>query len=138
MKKTPTDVARLRRAVADAPADLYLRLILADAMEEAGAQAEADVQRLLIPFVRMVDDAIHEGYGAEATDGPRWIRVYTYRVASDQRSSYAWVRKADGAVFRGSWKRAEEPVRFHLSDGPDVWEGHITPYGLAYMSNVTH
>lgn len=153
MAKAKTGIPAIRQAIKDDPFDLEARLVLADALEEQGGMNDAAFQRLIVPFAQMIQDAVRvrgvldPRHVVGVMDGPVNARIFTesrYRQAtSGHRTVYGWVRRfctadpivsgALGEVWRGTWKKSEGPVRFYLTQGPEMWKKHVGPYGLAYL-----
>lgn len=141
-QSTPSGDISLGSAVIDNPTDLDRRLILADWLEEEGRDTEAAFQRHLVAFAQLVQEAVR-GRGPTTprvmvgvTEGKVNVRVYTEEYygssPAGHKTVYAWIRKSDGAVFRGSWKKPEGPVRFYVAEPQ---KPAIGPYGLAYLRN---
>lgn len=143
--KELTGAAALKAACDQAPADLDARLIYADALDDDGRAHEAALQRRLVWLAREVRQALFSrpvgGWVVSVQEWPVNVRIsYVQRVDGHNfnRTVYAWVRKKDGAVFRGSWQRPDVRggQRFLIHDDDDAVRRHVQPYGLAYRKDL--
>lgn len=146
-RRTALTITKSLRLACDAdPFDTDSRLVLADALEDAGKANEAAVQRLIVEFVATIRKVLATGAYpclVGAADGPLNTRIIVKPTLHPGQQSllrvYAWVRRRGanaGGVYRGSWSKPEGPLQFWLADGASVWAQHIDTFGLRYLNDL--
>jgi uncharacterized protein (TIGR02996 family) len=147
--KLSPDALALRGACATDPTDFDARLVYADALDDDGDSEGATFQRRLVWFAQAIracvktrqptDDLFPRGHYTRAVKVHEFranvrVSVVCVRDGEDiNETLYAWVRRSDGAVFRGSWKSPDKVVRFTIYDSDVLVLPHLTPFGLAYL-----
>ncbi len=154
--KSLSGIAALRRAVKEEPYDLDRRLVLADALEEVGSPREPNdshFQRTLVEFCRFVENRLGArpigGWKVGVDEFSVNARVYyagrnryVGTAGRGNATTYCWVSRYLGQMERGGmvklggFRAPAGPVRFWLTEGPQVWEKHVGTYGLHYLDQL--